>query len=130
MTREEPTLGDLELEVLKVVWEEQPCQVSRVAEVMSDRGGYARTTVLTVMQRLTEKGFTKRRKRQGIYHYSMKKNREYVLTGLIDRFVDTVLDGSPSPIVAYLVDSGNLTPKQADTLRAIVRDLETQERGQ
>ena len=61
MAKGELSLGELELEVLKVIWEQQPCTVQEVAEIMHGRKGLARTTVLTVMQRLHKKKFLRRR---------------------------------------------------------------------
>ncbi len=52
MTQQNPSLGELELEILKVIWRQQPCTVAQVAQLMASRHGHARTTVLTVIQRL------------------------------------------------------------------------------
>jgi len=124
MGRREGTLGELELEVLKVVWERQPCTVQNVAEIIGRRRGNAPTTVLTVMQRLHAKGFLRRRKRAGIYRYSTTQERGTVVGHLIDNFVEKVLDGSPLPFVAHLAKAGSLTEEQAETLRKIMRSME------
>ncbi len=50
-----------------------------------------------------------------------------MLSRLITKFVDNVLDGSPAPFVAYLTEAGDLTPKQRETLTAIVREVERKE---
>lgn len=124
MAKGELSLGELELEVLKVIWEQQPCTVQEVAEIMHERRGLARTTVLTVMQRLHKKKFLRRRKRQGLHHYSTAEERSSVMSGLIDQFVDRVLDGSALPFIAYLAESRGLTRQQAAALRRIARSLE------
>ena len=118
------SLGELELEVLKIVWERQPCAVQEVAELLWERDGYARTTVLTVMQRLQAKGFLKRRKQGGLFRYSTTEARKAVMSRLVGKFVDRVLDGSPLPFVSYLAESKGLTEAQARKLRAIVREIE------
>ena len=84
--KERTTLGALELEVLKIIWECPACTVAEVAERLSRRQ-YARTTVLTVIQRLHAKGLLKRRKEAGIFRYSATQPREQVLSRLIARFV-------------------------------------------
>ncbi len=124
MTIDDQTLGELELEILKIIWEEQPCIVSGVAEMMVERRGIARTTVLTVMQRLMSKGFIKRRRKDGVYHYSPTQNKKSVMGRLVRQFVDGVLDGSPAMFVAYLAESGDLTPAQLRTLKSMAKDLE------
>jgi len=124
VTGNEKNLGELELEVLKTIWERQPCTVQAVAELLAEQRGSARTTVLTVMQRLHAKGFLRRRKYEGVYRYSTTKERNTVMSGLVGRFVDKVLDGSALPFVSYLAETSELTERQAAALRAIVRDLE------
>ena len=105
---------------------------AEVAEVLGERRGSARTTVLTVMQRLTGKGYLTRRKQAGVHRYSTTEGRPAVIAGLIEQFVNRVLDGSPLPFVAYLAESKELSEEQASTLGGIVRDLEEkpEEEGQ
>jgi len=124
VTKSKRSLGELELEVLKVIWKQQPCTVQEVAEIMHERRGLARTTVLTVMQRLHRKRFLRRRKRQGLHRYSTAEERSSVISGLIDQFVDRVLDGSTAPFIAYLAETGGLTREQSRALREIARSLE------
>ena len=127
MARKQKSLGELELAVLKVVWEQPGTTVQEVAEIMSKQRDCARTTVLTVMQRLHAKGFLKRRKLKGVFRYSPTKERSTVVSRLIGQFVDRVLDGSAAPFLAYLADVEELTEEQADQLRAIVTELERKE---
>ncbi len=119
-------LGALELEVLKTIWESPACTVAEVAGRLPRRQ-YARTTVLTVIQRLHAKGLLRRRKEAGVFRYSATQPREQVLSRLIARFVENFLDGSPAPFVAYLTAARNITPEQRAVLEGIVRDLEKKE---
>jgi len=124
----EPNLGERELEVLKIIWEREPCPVQEVVEIMSRRRGSARTTILTLIQRLHAKGYLKRKKRFGLYHYATTRQRHTVMAGAVRRFVNTVLDGSPAPFLAYLCNSGQLTEEQLDTLREIAATLDGKKR--
>jgi predicted transcriptional regulator len=129
MARKNATLGELELDVLKVIWQRQPCTVQQVAEVLGEQRGYARTTILTVMQRLHRKKFLKRKKVAGAFNYSTTQQRSQVISRLIDQFVDKVLDGSPLPFVAYLTETDDLTDAQIAALRKITRQLEKNQKG-
>ena len=124
MGEQELSLGELELQVLKIIWDNQPCTVVEAAEILAKTRPYARTTVLTIMQRLHAKGFLTRRRRAGVFRYSATHSRDKVISGLIEQFVHTVLDRSTQPFVAYLADSKGLTCDQAAVLRSIVDDLE------
>jgi len=127
LTRKRKELGELELAVLHAVWERPGSSVREIAEVMAERRPYARTTVLTVMQRLHAKGFLKRRKAGGVFRYSATGEQTKVVSGLISQFVDKVLGGSPAPFLAYLADTKELTDDQIDQLREIVDELERNE---
>lgn len=120
-------LGELELEVLKTVWDAPGYTVQEVAEHIGERRGSARTTVLTVMQRLHAKGLLRRRKVRGVYRFYPTQGRGKVLSGLIGQFVERVLDGSPAPFLAYLADTKELSDEQVSQLRDIVRELERKE---
>mgnify|MGYP006279403331 CR=1 FL=1 len=130
MAKDKLSLGELELEVLKIIWERQPCTFPGVAEILTERRGLARTTVLTVIQRLHKKGFLERSKREGMYRYSTTKERGDVIKRLIGQFVNKVLDGSPVPFIAYLVEAEGLTHEQAEALRVIARELDQESGGE
>jgi len=128
MTKKESRLGELELVVLKTIWEHQPCTVQQVAKILDKRRGCARTTVLTVMQRLLAKGFLKRRKVGRVFQYVPTEERSKVMSRLIGQFLDKVLDGSALPFVTYLTDRKSLTREQAAALQAIAERLESKQK--
>ncbi len=127
MAMKQSHLGELELEVLKVIWRHQPCTVQEVAKMLGERKNYARTTVLTVMQRLHAKKFLKRRKVDGVFQYSPTEQRSKVMSRLIGQFLDSVLDGSAVPFVTYLTETKDLSRKQIVALRRITQELERKE---
>jgi len=128
MAKKPSRLGELELAVLKTIWEHQPCTVQQVANILSKRRGCARTTVLTVMQRLHAKNFLKRRKVGRLFQYVPTEGRNKVMSRLIGQFLDKVLDGSVLPFVTYLTERKDLTQEQVATLQAIVKKLESKQK--
>ncbi len=100
------SLGELELEVLKTVWASDGCTVQQAVEIIGRKRKCARTTILTVMQRLHAKGFLNRRKIDGVFRYFSTEGQGKVMSGLVRQFVEKVLDGSPTPLISYLAESG------------------------
>jgi len=122
-----PSLGEFELQVLRLVWQEQPCTERQITELVQQDRPVARTTVLKTMQRLEEKGLLQREKAErGSIHYRAVLEERRVLPTLIGRFVERVLGGSTAALAAYLadVDSGKLSAKDLETLRSIVRKID------
>jgi predicted transcriptional regulator len=123
------TIGREEMQILHYVAEHQPATVREVADHVAATAGKARTTVLTVMERLREKGYLVRRKQGGVYRYSPKRAHAEVLRRLVADFVREALGGSVRPFVAYLAEDANLDDEQVRELGRLVADLEARRAG-
>ena len=126
MARNRETIGREEMQVLRYVADRHPVSVRDVADHVAATSGQARTTVLTVMERLRDKGYLVRRKKGGVYLYSPKRSQAEVLRNLVADFVREALGGSVSPFVAYLAEEGNLNDEEVRELARLVADLEAQ----
>ena len=60
MTKDAPSLGELEVHVLRYVWQEQPCTERQVWDLVRQERKIGRTTVLKTIQRLEAKGLLTR----------------------------------------------------------------------
>jgi len=118
-------LGQAEWEILQYVGEHHPVTVREVADHMADNKGLARTTVLTVMERLRAKGFLVRRKQNDIYRYSPKKSLAELTQGLVQSFVDNMLNGTLSRFLLTCPVSDKISDEQLRELKKLVRDLES-----
>lgn len=117
-------LGEEEGLILKWVAEHAPASVGEVARALGESRGLARTTVLTVMERLRGKGFLERAKVEGVFRYSPSEPHPTQMRGLVSRFVERSLGGSLDPFVAYLAEEASLSQAQVESLRRLVHDLE------
>src|SRR5688500_589780 len=97
---EKPPLGDQQLEVLRFVADHAPISVGEVAQQFGAPRGLARTTILTVMERLRRKGYLARSKERPA-RYAPRVPQAEVMQGLVREFVEKTLAGSLSPFVAY-----------------------------
>ena len=125
MAKKPQTLGRVELELLQYIDENHPISVREVAEYWHAKTGQARTTVLTMMERLTKKGFLSRKKIDNVYHYSPKQSLSVVLKDMVSDFVQGVLGGSIAPFAAYLTQSQPLQPDELQQLKKLVQRLES-----
>src|SRR5258706_9745604 len=114
MAKELPTLGELEFEVLRTVWREQPCTERQVSDQIIGERQIARTTVLKTMQRLEGKGLLVRIPGEGTVRFRAALDERRVVPALIRRFVSRVLGGSAEPLIAYLGDSTKLSAKDLE----------------
>ncbi len=118
-----PSLGELELCVLRRIWEQQPCTERQVSERIQQERPVARTTVLKTIQRLETKGLLVRVAGAGPIRFRAVVNEQRVVPALIGNFVREMLGGSPAPLVAYLAGVEELSAKDLESLRAIARKI-------
>ncbi len=123
-------LGQAEWEILRYVGEHHPVTVREVADYVAENKGQARTTVLTVMERLRAKGFLTRRKSDGVYRYAPKKSLAELTQGVVAGFVDNMLDGMLSPFFAYLSRSNKVSESELAELKKLVSELESQRQSE
>jgi len=124
---EQPSLGDQELDVLRFVAENAPISVGEVAERYGEPRGLARTTILTVMERLRRKGYLARRKDGRAFRYTPRVAASDLMRGLVREFVEKTLGGSLSPFVAYLAEAKDLTEEEVEELRRLLDELPPEE---
>jgi BlaI family transcriptional regulator, penicillinase repressor len=124
MKKDLPSLGELEVGVLRTVWQEQPCTERQVWDQIAAERPVGRTTVLKTMQRLEAKGLLVRLSGNGPVRYRASVGQRRMLPAIVRRFVERTLAGSAEPLVAYLANSSKLSSRDVAALRTIARKME------
>lgn len=123
-----PKLGELELELLRFITDHSPITVRDVSAQFGEERGLARTTVLTVMERLRKKGYLERKSRKGVFEYSPCLKKNDLLIRLTRSFTDRVLGGSIDPLVAYLAEDADLSDEQINELQHLLEEKKKKEK--
>lgn len=123
-----PPIGDQELAVLQFVTDhEKPVTVREVTQEWGEKRDppLARTTILTMMERLRKKNLLVRAKSPdgATFQYSPSLEKSVLMRGLVQDFVDKTLGGSVSPFVAYLADAKDLSRTEIEELRHLIDTL-------
>ena len=119
-----PSLGDRELPVLRYVQAHAPAVVREVARHVAESRGLARTTVLTVVERLRKRRCLTRRRIGGRYRYSSVVQESDLLRSLARGFAARVRGASFLPAVAYLIEDADLSEGELHDLEGLVRNLQ------
>jgi predicted transcriptional regulator len=125
-----PSLGEQEIEILRHISKQGEVSVRDVAEYFEKQKGLARTTILTVMERLRKKGYLTRKKVDGIFKYLEKIETETVMKGQVSEFIERTLGGSVGPLLNHFAGSKGLSDQEVDQLRAIVADYDKRKKGE
>ena len=116
-------VGDQELALLRWVAERGPVSVGEAAEAFGAPRGLARSTVLTMMERLRGKGYLTRKRVNGVYVYASSAGDEELMRDAVGRFVQRALEGSLSPFAAYLAERRQVSEAELDELERAVERL-------
>ena len=82
-------LGPLEQNIMNCLWRKEKASVRDVYSCLETSRKIAYTTVMTVMNRLVEKGLLTREKYGKAFIYSPRKTKEQTAKGMIKRIVDS-----------------------------------------
>jgi len=117
------TLGDRELALLRWIAERGGATVGEAAESYGEPKGLARSTVLTMMERLRGKRHLERRRVEGVYRYTSPASTRELMRGVVASFVESTLGGSLTPFTAYLADAEEVSDDELAELEELVSRL-------
>ena len=118
-------LGEAELEVLKVLWDDGPQTVRQVMNLLHDRGRtVAYTTVLTFLSRLEQKGVVKSDKSELAYIYKPTVSRDGIVKTRLKSFLEQLYDGAAGPLVLQLIREEQFTADEVAQLQQLIDGLD------
>jgi BlaI family transcriptional regulator, penicillinase repressor len=117
-------LTGAQLEVMEAVWAagEQGATVAEVWEAIAAKRQVARTTVLTMVARLEERGWLSRRTNGRTLRYVAQKPRQQAVAQLARRFVQAFFSGSPSALLKSLLGEERIPPEELERLKKLVKE--------
>ena len=117
-------LGDLEARVLRVVWTiGEPAPARVIHEHVVREHEVALLTVVTVLNKLVAKKVLRRRKREGLLHYSALLNEEEFRARVSRRMMEGILSFGPEAVAASFVDVlAERDPDRLAELQRLIRE--------
>jgi len=122
-----PDLGDLEREVMQLVWANGTVTAEVVREQLSRP--LKESTVRTVLRRLEEKGYTTHTVDGRTFVYQAAEPRGHVAAKAVQRIVDWFCNGSMDEVLVGMVDTAMLDQKKLRALADKVAKAKAEARG-
>lgn len=114
-------ISDAELEVMRILWrEKQAVSFSNIRTELSDKMGWEKSTIATLLRRLQKKGVISIQEKE-IHYYMPNITKEDYITLKKKSFIDKLYDGSTKNFVASLCQTGELTESDIDELKMYFR---------
>jgi predicted transcriptional regulator len=116
MPRRRPT--DAELGLLKVLWDRGPSTVREVAEALGRESGY--TTVLKLLQIMTDKGLVRRDEAQRTHVYEAAYTQDQTQRQLVSDLLKRAFDGSSAKLILQALAASKASPEELAEIRKLL----------
>jgi len=126
MAAEEIRPTRLELSILRVLWDAGPLSVREIHAILNESKPTGYTTVLKMMQIMTEKGLVERDETVRPQIYRPRMSQEQTQRGLLHDLIQRAYGGSVKSLVMHALGTRKSTAKD---LKAIEKLLDRFERG-
>ena len=124
-----PRPTDTELDILRVLWQRGPSTVREVQETMNEMKPTGYTTVLKMLQIMTDKGLVRRDERNRAHVYEARLAQEQTQRQLVTDLLERVFDGSATSLVMQaLATKKKASDKELAEIRKMIAEFERGEK--
>ncbi len=124
MDRQPPRPTDAELSILRVLWERGPSTVRDVHELLNQVSPTGYTTVLKLLQIMTEKGLVVRDESNRAHIYEARHSEQKTQRQLLDNLADRAFGGSAAKLVVQALSGRKASTDELNQIRALLNELE------
>ena len=110
--------------LMECLWEHSPRTGREAVDDLSLRAGWSRSTTLTMLRRMTEKGLIACDEAGAVLQYSPLINRDVAVQRETGNFLKRVYNGSVSMLISAMAKEQKLTKSELEELKEILRHAE------
>lgn len=119
-----PRPTDGELEILNVLWQRGPSTVREVHEVLLENKEIGYTTILKLMQIMSEKGLVSRDESDRRHVYEAERAQDETQRQLLSDLLDRAFNGSATKLVMQALSSKKASREELAEIRRMLDELE------
>lgn len=120
-----PRPTDVELSILRVLWDLGPATVKQVHQVMNAEREISYTGVLRMLQVMFEKGLVTRNESERSHVYQPAHGQDAMQTGLVADLMQRAFAGSAKDLVVAALKSGSVSARERAEIRALLSKEES-----
>jgi predicted transcriptional regulator len=113
-----------ELEILQILWQTGPAAVKDVHEALGGETANGYTTILKLLQIMTEKGLVTRQKSGKLHLYQSAITQERTQQQIIDKMINTVFQGSAMQLVMSALGNKKSSKEELKQIKKYLEKLE------
>jgi BlaI family penicillinase repressor len=118
-------LGDLQLRIMRVLWESGPASVAHVRRKL-EGDHLAYTTVATMLRKMEARGLVRHRQHQRRFIYEPAVSAEDVTRSMAGDMVDRLFEGSLAEAVSHLLETREVSAEELARLERLIQERKKQ----
>jgi BlaI family transcriptional regulator, penicillinase repressor len=115
-------LGDLQLDILKVLWDRTEASVSEIHDQLHRRRKLAYTTVATMLRKMEARELVSHREEGRAFIYRAGITSDEVSRSVGDHLVKRLFEGSLTGAVSHLLRSRDVSREELDRLAKLIQE--------
>ncbi|MBM3760006.1 MAG: BlaI/MecI/CopY family transcriptional regulator [Acidobacteria bacterium] len=119
-----PRPTDAELEILTVIWSRGASTVREIHETIQERRPTQYTTVLKMLQIMTEKGLVLRDDSERAHRYAAKQRKEATQTQLASDLIERAFGGSAASLMLGALAAKKSSKRELAEMRKLLDEME------
>ncbi len=115
-------LGDLQLKIMKVLWDRREATVAEVHQALGSSPELAYTTVATMLRKMEARGLVQHRPEGRTFVYRALAAEDAVTRGMADDLIDRLFEGSLADMVSHLLTTREVSRDELVRLEHLIAE--------
>lgn len=113
-------LTDLQIAILRVLWEKGQATVAEICDALRPDRPLALTTVATLLSRLEKRGVVDHETRARQFVYRALVTESEVQRSMVSELSERLFDGNVAEMMSHLLTGREITPGDLDRMKALL----------
>jgi len=124
MTDQSVHLTDLQLAIVRLLWERGECTVVEVQEGLLPQRDLAQTTVATLLSRLEKRGMVSHRVAGRQFLYRAEVSEPAVRQSMVGELTEMLFAGRPTALISHLITERDIDASELDEVKRLIAQAE------
>jgi predicted transcriptional regulator len=119
-------LGDLQLKIMKALWERGEASVADVLQALGPRAGLAYTTVATMLRKMEGRGLVLHRSEGRRFLYRPAVSPDAVTRSMADDILERLFEGRLADLLSHLLSTREVSREELRELERLIAERKKQ----
>ena len=117
-------ITELQLAILRLLWDRGEATVAELWEALHEQRGLAQTTVATLVSRLQRRGIVARRTRDRQFLYRATISEPDVQQSMVSELTERLFAGDPAALVSHLIAASDMSPGDLARVKRMIENAQ------